>query len=62
MITNSFASSEKKWTGLPRGVHQGAQLNGQQEYRQVVDLSMKVVCPLNSNLGVNIEGTLPGKA
>lgn len=36
--------------------------NGQPTNVQVVDLPRDVVCPLDSNLRVEIEGTLPGKA
>lgn len=62
MIENEQISMNKKWTGASRNVHRNAQLNGQLESCQVVDLPRKVPCPSKANLRGKVEGTLPGKA
>jgi hypothetical protein len=60
-MKNRFLNAPKKWTTAVANVHSDWCLDGQVGSSQVVDSSRKVECPLMNNLGVILEGTLPGK-
>ena len=61
-MTKRFFYVPKKWTAAIGNVHCSGHLDGQGGCAQVVDSLRKTECPFANNLGVNIEGTLPGKA
>jgi len=52
---------KEKWTRSSSVVHFNRRLNGQDGEAQVGDFIGKDVCPSVENLGVKLEGTLPGK-
>ena len=61
MKTTAIAP-RNKWTGATVDVHFNWRSDGHGFGTQVVDFVRKADCPFHKNLGVDLEGTLPGKA
>lgn len=51
-----------KWTSTRAGVHFKPNCNGQAVRAQAIDSAGEMCCQFIGNLGVQLEGTLPGKA